>query len=216
MNEIASFIDHTFLKTNANKEEVEKVCDEALRYGFKAVCVFPQHLEIIVNKLKDTKVLPITVVDFPLGDKTPLEKAQLAKKAVDLGAQELDMVIDVLALKDRKYQLVLDGIKAVVDVAKSIPVKVILETCYLNPYEIAVACSLAKLGGAKFVKTSTGFAKEGANIADVFLMKNIVGDDMQVKASGGIKTLAEAQMMIDAGATRLGTSSSLQILDKAM
>jgi len=214
MNNIAGYIDHTFLKMNATDEEIEKVCDEAIRYNFKTVCVFPKFLNIVTKKLKNKKPLPITVIDFPLGNKTPLEKKHETKKAVEYGAQELDMVINVLALKDKNYKLVYNGIKTVVDEANGFLVKVIIETCYLNDIEIVAACTLAKLAGAKFVKTSTGFAKAGAKVEDVFLMKNASGDDMQVKASGGIKTYEVARMMIDAGATRIGTSSSLEILKK--
>lgn len=214
MNNIAEYIDHTLLKMDATPQEIEKVCYEAIKYGFKSVCVFPQFLPIVTKKLKNKKPLPITVVDFPLGNRTPLEKRQEAKKAIEMGAKELDMVLNVMALKDKNFELVFDGIKAVVDEANEIPVKVIIETCYLNDIEIVIACTLAKLAKAKFVKTSTGFAKGGAKVENVFLMKNVVGDDMGVKASGGIKTFEMAKMMIDAGATRIGTSSSIQILDK--
>jgi deoxyribose-phosphate aldolase len=214
MNNIAEYIDHTFLKIDATNSEIERVCDEAIKYGFKAVCVFPKFLPIVTKKLKDKKPLPITVVDFPLGNKTPSEKRQEAKSAIENGAKELDMVLDVMALKDKNYSLVFDGIKAVVDEAKDLIVKVIIETCYLTDIEIVSACTIAKLAKAKFVKTSTGFAKEGAKVENVILMKKVVGDDMGVKASGGIKTYHMAKMMIEAGATRLGTSSSIQILDK--
>ncbi len=214
MDNIAEYIDHTFLKMNATKQEIEKVCDEAIKYGFKSVCVFPKFLPIITKKLKNKKPLAITVIDFPLGNKTPLEKKQEAKIAMENCAQELDMVMDVMALKDKNYELVFEGIKAVVDEAKNAFVKVIIETCYLNDIEIVSACTISKLAKAKFVKTSTGFAKEGAKVEKVFLMKCVVGDDMGVKASGGIRTYQMAKMMIDAGATRLGTSSSIQILDK--
>jgi deoxyribose-phosphate aldolase len=214
MDNIAKYIDHTFLKMDAIDDEIEKVCDEAIKYGFKAVCVFPKFLHIVTKRLKNKKPFPITVVDFPFGNKTALEKKEETKIAIEKGAKEIDMVMDVMALKDKNYELVFDGIKAVVDEAKDKPVKVIIETCYLNDMEIVEACTLAKLAKAKFVKTSTGFAKEGAKVENVFLMKNVVGDDMEVKASGGIKTYKMAKLMIDAGATRLGTSSSIQILDK--
>jgi len=212
MDNIAKYIDHTLLKKEASSEEIEKISDEAIKYGFKAVCVFPEFLPIVVKKLHDKKPLPITVVDFPLGQKSPKEKAQETKKAIDLGAKEIDMVMDFMALKDRDFQKVFDGIKAVVDTAKNIPVKVIIETCYLNPLELSSACTIAKLAGAKFVKTSTGFAKGGATAQDIVLMKNIIGDDLGVKASGGIKTLQDAKLFIEAGATRIGTSASLQMI----
>jgi len=214
MNNIATYIDHTLLKKDATTKEIEKVTDEAIKYGFKAVCVFPKFLPIVVKKLKGKKPLPITVVDFPLGEKSPGEKAIEAKKAIDLGAKEIDMVMDFMALKNRDFKKVFDGIKAVVDVAKNTPVKVIIETCYLNPLEIASACTIAKLAGAKFVKTSTGFAKGGATSQDILLMKYTVGDDLGVKASGGIKTLQDAKLFIEAGATRIGTSKSIQLLNE--
>lgn len=214
MNNIAEYIDHTFLKMDATELEIERVCDEAIKYGFKTVCVFSKFLSIVCKKLKDKKPLPITVVDFPFGNKTPFEKKQEAEKAIEDGARELDMVMNVMALKDKNYELVFEGINAVVENSKHIPVKVIIETCYLNDMEIVEACTIAKLAKAKFVKTSTGFAKGGAKVEDVFLMKNVVGDNMGVKASGGIKTYQMAKMMLEAGATRLGTSSSIQILEK--
>ncbi len=212
MNDIATYIDHTFLKEKATKKDIEKAADEAVEYGFKAVCVFPKFLPILVRKLHNKKPLPITVVDFPFGAKSPHQKAIDAKKAIDLGAKEVDMVMDFMALKDRNFQKVFDGIKAVVDIAKNIVVKVILETCYLNPLELASACTIAKLAKAKFVKTSTGFAKAGATTQDVVLMKSIVGKDLGVKASGGIKTLQDAKLFIEAGATRIGTSASVQLI----
>ena len=143
MNDIAKYIDHTLLKKEASVEEIEKVCDEAIKYGFKAVVVFPEFLPIVTKKLKDKKPLPVTVIDFPLGNKSPDEKASLAKEAIENGAKELDMVIDVIALKDKDYQKVFDGIQKVVKAAQSVPVKVIIETCYLNPLEIASACTLS-------------------------------------------------------------------------
>ena len=212
MDDISKYIDHTLLKKEVTKEDIEKISDEAIKHGFKAVCVFTEFLPIVVKKLQGKKPLPITVIDFPLGEKSPKEKAKEAKKAIDLGAKEIDMVMDFMAIKNRDFQKVFDGIKAVVEVAKDIPVKVIIETCYLNPLELASACTIAKLAKAKFVKTSTGFAKGGATAQDIVLMRNIVGDDLGVKASGGIKTLQEALLFIEAGATRIGTSASMQLI----
>ena len=150
-------------------------------------------------------------MDFPSGEASPKEKATEALDAINKGADEIDFVVDVLALKDQDYKKVFDGIKSVVDVAKHLPVKVIIETFYLNDYEKIIACSLAKAAGAKFVKTSTGI-KGGATAEDVSLMKKIVGENMFVKASGGIKTLEDAILMIDAGASRIGTSKSLELI----
>ena len=214
MINLAKYIDHTFLKKDAQEKEINKVCDEAIKYNFKALCVYPEFLPLVCKRLKKTKILPITVIDFPGGDKSPEEKVKEAKKAVLLGAKEIDMVIDVLALKDKNYLKVFEGIKKVVDACKKIPVKVIIETCYLNKTEIVIASALAKLAKASFVKTSTGFGKHGAKPEDVFLIKEIVGEDMQVKASGGIKTYENAILMINAGASRLGTSSSIVLLEK--
>ncbi len=211
MEDIAKNIDHTLLKQDATKEELINLCHEAIKYGFKGVCVYPKDLKVVIPELKDSKVLPIAVVDFPKGDSSPKDKAHDAKKAVDLGAKEIDMVIDVLALKDKNFKLVYDGIKAVVDAAKC-PVKVIIETCYLNYNEKVIACALSDMAGAKFVKTSTGFGKGGATVEDVLLMRKIVSDHVQVKASGGIRTYEKAIEMIDAGADRIGTSQSVNII----
>lgn len=211
MQDIAKYIDHTLLKPDASKDELINLCKEALKYGFKGVCVYPKDLPIVTKELKGSKVLPVAVIDFPSGEASPKEKAQETKKAIELGAKEIDMVMDVLALKDKKYHKVYDGIKAVVDVANC-PVKVIIETCYLNYNEKVIACALAEMAGAKFVKTSTGFGKGGATVEDVLLMRKIVSDDIQVKASGGIRSYETAIEMIDAGADRIGTSQSVKII----
>ncbi|MBN2478865.1 MAG: deoxyribose-phosphate aldolase [Parachlamydiales bacterium] len=214
MDKIAKFIDHTLLKKDLKKEDIKKLCEEAIKYGFKGVCIYPEYLKIAKQYLNEKGPILISVVDFPTGDKSPDEKAIEAKKVKDDGAEEIDMVIDVLALKDKNYKKVFEGISKVVKAVSPIPVKVIIETCYLNYNEKVIAATLSKLAGAKFVKTSTGFAKSGATSQDVFLLKQVVGDDVEVKASGGIKNFEDANMMIQAGATRLGTSCSVKIISE--
>jgi deoxyribose-phosphate aldolase len=210
VEKIASFIDHTLLKKEATKEEIEKLCLEAIKYEFKAVCVYPEHLFQIVFLLKNKVPIPITVVDFPLGEKSPEEKAKEAKKAFTMGAKEIDMVLNIKALKNKDYKLVFDGIRAVVD-AVLIPVKVIIETGALNYDQKVIATSLACAAKAAFIKTSTGKIS-GATIEDVQLIRKIVDNDMKIKASGGIKTLEDVKKMIKAGANRIGSSSSVNIV----
>ena len=214
MQKIASYIDHTLLKEDAKEEDIKKLCDEAIKYGFKGICIFSKHLLYALSILKNKNVLLVTVIDFPKGKLTPSEKAMETKKAIEMGADEIDMVIDTDALKKKDYQQVFDGIRAVVKEAKDKCVKVIIETCLLEADEKIIACALAKAAGAKYVKTSTGFSSGGATYEDVCLMKKIVGEDMKVKASGGIKTYDIAYNMIQKGASRLGTSSSVKIVEE--
>lgn len=210
--EIASYIDHMNLKPDTSNEDIEKLCEEAKEYGFKGVCVNPSHIELAASLLKGTDILPITVVGFPLGASGASAKAFEAKEAIGLGAEEIDMVINISALKAKDYETVYEDMSGVVQEAAPHPVKVILETCYLSNEEIIIACALAKVAKAAFVKTSTGFGKGGATIKDIQLMHKIVGSDMGVKASGGIRTKADAIKMIEAGANRLGTSCSVEIV----
>jgi len=214
MQNIASYIDHTLLKEDAKEEDIKTLCNEAIKYGFKGVCIYPKFLLLAKSILKDKNVLIVTVIDFPKGNQSPMQKAQEAKKAIQMGADEIDMVIDVEALKKKEYQKVEEGIKAVVDEAKNKCVKVIIETCLLNEEEKKKAALLAKKAGANFVKTSTGFSHGGATVEDVALIKEVVGNDMKIKASGGIKTYDIAYKMIKAGAQRLGTSSSVKIVEE--
>lgn len=210
---IASMIDHTILKPEAAKEEVEKLCKEALEFGFASVCVNPYYVKLVAQLLKGSKVKTCAVVGFPLGANTWKVKAFEAKKAVEDGASEVDMVINVGALKNGDYDVVLEDIKAVVDSVKDQAiVKVILETCLLTDDEKIKACQLAKDAGAHFVKTSTGFSKGGATVHDVELMRKTVGPNMGVKASGGVRTYEDAVAMIEAGANRIGASSSVKIV----
>ncbi|HZK00747.1 MAG TPA: deoxyribose-phosphate aldolase [Tissierellaceae bacterium] len=212
--DINSMIDHTLLKPNSSKDEIEQLCNEAIKYQFAAVCVNPYYVSYCKKLLKNTDVKIATVVGFPLGASTKNTKVFETIDAINKGADEIDMVINIAALKDGAYQVVSDEIKDIVKAAhKKVLVKVIIETCLLNDDEKKKACELALEAGADFVKTSTGFSTGGATVEDVKLMKSVVGDKMQVKASGGIRDLEAAKMMIEAGATRLGTSSGVKIVE---
>lgn len=212
ISKISSMIDHTILKPTASIEQVIKLCEEAKEYGFASVCVNPCYVKLVSEQLKDTEINVCTVVGFPLGENISAIKAQEAACAVELGAQEIDMVINIGAMKDGKYSYVENEIGEVVKASKKALVKVILETCYLNDKEKEKACEIAKKAGAAFVKTSTGFGTGGATVGDVQLMKNIVGENMGVKASGGIGCLKDAIKMIEAGASRIGTSNGVKIM----
>jgi len=214
---IAKYIDHTNLKSYATKEDIIKLCEEAKKYGFYAVCVNPYRVKLAKEHLKGTDIKVASVIGFPLGA-TPTEvKVFEAKKALENGADELDMVINIGALKDKNYEYVKKDIEDVTKVAheKGAIVKVIIETCYLSEEEKEIACKLAMEAGADFVKTSTGFGTEGATIEDVKLMRKVVGDKLGVKAAGGIRTYEEALAMINAGANRIGTSSGVKIIEGA-
>ena len=205
--------DHTILKADATTEQVKKICDEAKEYGFASVCVNQYYTKYVARQLADTDVLVCTVVGFPLGQSDTRVKAYETKCAIEDGAQEIDMVLNVAALKDKKYDFVENDIKTLKEVCgKDVVLKVILETCLLTDEEIVKASELSKAAGADFVKTSTGFSTAGAKAKDVALMRKTVGEEMGVKASGGIHTAKEAQEMIDAGASRLGTSATLAII----
>ena len=204
---VNSYIDHTLLKADANKEQILSLIDEAKKYEFASVCVNPTWVKTASELLKDSSVKVCTVIGFPLGASTSAVKAFEAKDAIANGADEIDMVINIGALK-----LVEDDIKAVVEASGSKLVKVIIETCLLTDEEKVEACQLAKLAGADFVKTSTGFSTGGATIEDIELMREAVGPIMGVKASGGARTLEAAKAFIKAGATRIGTSSGVAIM----
>ncbi|MFN3966211.1 MAG: deoxyribose-phosphate aldolase [Endomicrobiia bacterium] len=205
-------IDHTLLKANATQEEIGKLCEEAKKYGFASVCVNPAYVSLCSQLLKATAIKVCTVVGFPLGATTPTVKAIEARDAIANGADEIDMVINIGALKSGNYQLVLDDIKAVRDATRGKILKVILETAYLTKEEKIKACLLAKEAGADFVKTSTGFGPSGATVEDIILMRETVGKTMGIKASGGIRTAEDAEKMIKAGATRIGASASVAIV----
>jgi deoxyribose-phosphate aldolase len=212
-NYIASLIDHTLLKPTATKQDIVKLCEEAKKYGFFAVCVNPMYVSFCKSLLRDTSVKVCTVVGFPLGATTTAVKVFESKEAIDNGADEIDMVINVSALRSKDYNYVLEDISAVREVTKGKILKVIIETAYLNEEEKIKACELAKEAKADFVKTSTGFAPTGATVEDVSLMRKIVGLEMGVKASGGIRTIKDVLKMIKAGANRIGTSSSVEIIE---
>lgn len=213
MDNISSMIDHTLLKAETTKEMIEKLCSEAIEYHFKAVCINPTYVEYCANLLKNSDVKVATVIGFPLGANTKEVKVFETTDAINNGAEEIDMVINIGALKDRDYNKVKDDIEAVINASKGKAiVKVIIETCLLTEEEKIKACELSMEAGADFVKTSTGFSTGGATIEDVKLMKSVVGDRFEVKASGGVRDLQTAKNMIDAGATRLGTSSGVDIV----
>ncbi len=213
--ELAKYIDHTNLKAYASKEEIKKLCDEAKEYGFYAVCVNPYRVKDAAEFLKGTDIKIASVVGFPLGATFIEAKVQETIMAINNGANEIDMVINIGALKDGDYEFVEKDIREVVNAAHSAGaiVKVIIETCYLTDEEKRKACELAKNAGADFVKTSTGFGTAGAKVEDVKLMREVVGNEMGVKAAGGIHTAEEAIEMIKAGATRIGASRSVQIVE---
>lgn len=209
---VAPMIDHTLLKPEATKEELRKVCEEARRYGFATVCVNSANVRFVAACLDGSGVKAIAVVGFPLGAATPGAKGFETREAIRNGAREIDMVINIGALKSRDLRYVFEDIKAVVDAAGKVPVKVILETSKLDDEEKVMACTLSKAAGAAFVKTSTGFGGGGATAEDVALMRRTVGEDMGVKASGGIRTITDVEGMVGAGADRIGASASVAIV----
>jgi len=208
---IAGLIDHTILKPDASKSEIERVCREALEYGFASVCVNGCNVEYACRMLRGSSIKIASVVGFPLGAMHASAKAFEARTAVESGAGEIDMVMNIGAFKDGDYDVVIGDIKDVVTAAKGAAVKVIIETCLLSREEIVKASKLVKESGAAFVKTSTGFSRSGANEEDIALIRSAVGADFGIKASGGIRTYEDAVRMIEAGATRIGASLSVDI-----
>lgn len=213
MNDIAKYIDHTLLKANATREQILNICEEARKFGFASVCVNPYFTATVADALKGSDVRVCTVVGFPLGATTADVKAFETKQAVDNGAQEIDMVINIGALRDGDLGLVENEIAEVVKAARGATVKVIIETCFLSQEQKRQACMAAFEGGAHFVKTSTGFGTCGATEEDIKLLKSVVGDKMKIKASGGIRDYTTAMKLIQAGADRIGTSSGVDIVD---
>jgi deoxyribose-phosphate aldolase len=210
--DLAGLIDHTLLKPDATHEDIVKVCEEARRYGFATVCVNLANVAVAARLLSGCPTVPIAVVGFPLGVGTTAAKVFETREAIRAGAREIDMVINIGALKGKDHGSVLRDIQAVVEAARPAPVKVILETGALSRDEKVIGCALAKAAGAAFVKTSTGFGPGGATAEDIALMRQVVGNDMGVKASGGIRSTADAQRMVEAGATRIGASASVAIV----
>ncbi len=213
---LAEYLDHTLLKPQASAEDIAKICDEARTHSFASVCVNSTWIGFAKKALFGSKVKPISVVGFPLGAMSSEAKSLETASAVRDGAQEIDMVISIGHLKSGDYETVYQDIRGVVQAAAGFPVKVILETCLLTEKEKISACVIAKAAGARFVKTSTGFSTGGATPEDVTLMRAVVGETMGVKASGGIKTRSQALAMIAAGANRLGTSSSVELVSQSL
>ncbi|CYU55441.1 MULTISPECIES: deoxyribose-phosphate aldolase [Streptococcus] len=209
------YIDHTILKPETTQEQVEKILAEAKEYDFASVCVNPTWVALAAESLKDSDVKVCTVIGFPLGANTPAVKAFETKDAISNGADEIDMVINIGALKTGNYDLVLEDIKAVVEASGDKLVKVIIEACLLTDDEKVKACQLSQEAGADYVKTSTGFSTGGATVADVALMRKTVGPDMGVKASGGARSYEDAIAFIEAGASRIGASSGVAIMNGA-
>ena len=211
--ELASIIDHTLLRPEATQEDFDRLVEEAKKFHFRSVCVHSSNVEYAAKLLQGSDVIPIAVVGFPHGQMTAVAKAFEAHDAIiNRGAQEIDMVINISALKSKHYIMVLEDIQQVVRACEGKPVKVILETAKLTPNEKICGCCLAKTAGARFVKTSTGTVEGGATVEDVKLIREIVGDEVMIKASGGINTREFALRLIEAGANRLGTSHSVELV----
>ncbi|HZW68307.1 MAG TPA: deoxyribose-phosphate aldolase [Pseudogracilibacillus sp.] len=214
-NNLNTYIDHTLLKAESSREEIVTLCAEAKRYEFAAVCVNPTWVKLASEELQDSQVQVATVVGFPLGATTTVTKVAETRDALLNGATEIDMVINIGALKSADEALVYEDIKEVVEAASDrADVKVIIETSLLTDDEKRLACQLAKEAGAHFVKTSTGFSSGGATVADIELMRAVVGDSMGIKASGGVRDRASAEAMIEAGATRIGASAGIAIVSE--
>ena len=207
-------IDHTVLKADTPLETVKRICDEAMEYGFASVCINPCHVAYCADYLKDSDVNVCTVIGFPLGANTSAVKAFETKDAIANGADEIDMVRKIGALKDKNYDLVRDDVKAVVEAANGTLVKVILETCLLTEDEIKKACELCVEAKADYVKTSTGFSTRGATIEDVRIMKEAVHGKAKVKAAGGVRTPEDMVKIVAAGADRIGTSAGCSLVKK--
>ena len=212
MNNIAKKIDHTMLKADAKAETIRKYCAEAKEYNFASVCVNTCHIPLVAKELEGSDVKTCCVVGFPLGAMSTAAKAFEAKHAVSEGADEVDMVINIGAMKDENYDFVKEDIAAVVEASKPAIVKVIIEACLLTDEEKKKACLLSVEAGADFVKTSTGFSTGGATVEDIKLMRETVGDKAQVKASGGIRTPEDADAMLKAGADRIGAGNGVVLL----
>jgi len=210
---ITSMIDHTLLKADATKQEIVKLVEEAKEYKFASVCINPTWVKLAAEMLADTPEVKVcTVIGFPLGASTPETKAFETRNAIENGASEVDMVINIGALKDGQDDLVERDIRAVVEAAKGKALtKVIIETCLLSKEEKVRACEISVKAGADFVKTSTGFSTGSATVEDIQLMRQTVGPEIGVKASGGVRSLEDAVAMVEAGATRIGASSGVAI-----
>lgn len=210
--DIARYIDHTCVKIDATKKDIQTICEEAIKYGFHSVCVTPYRVKDAKTYLSDSKVALIAVIGFPFGFTTTKTKASEAAEAVSAGATEIDMVVNINAIKDGGWDYVLDDIRSVVESVPGIDVKVIMETGLLSQEELFKACQVAEHAGAKFVKTATGFGSRGAELHDITIMRDAIADRLGIKASGGIHDFETAAAMIEAGADRIGSSSGLEII----
>lgn len=213
MSNIAKYIDHTLLKPDATEEQIKRICNEALEHGFCSVCVNPSRVELVSKQLSGSDINTCCVIGFPLGATLSSVKAFEAASVIELGANEIDMIMNIGAAKDGNWELVESDIRSVVDaVHGKAAVKVIIETCLLTDAEKERSCKCAMAAGADYVKTSTGFSSGGATVKDVALMRSIVGSNMGVKASGGIRTREDAEKLMAAGASRLGTSNGILLI----
>jgi len=215
MKNLASYIDHTLLSQNATKEMIRNLCEEAKEYSFCSVCVNSSYVQDAKEFLEDSAVKVCSVVGFPLGAMSTKAKAYEAKVAIEDGADEIDMVINVGWLKSKEFEKVRDDIALLDSTCKDVVLKVILETALLEEEEIKVVCEMSKEIGVDFVKTSTGFSSRGASVEDIETMKDVVGDSVEIKASGGIRDYEKAMSMVEAGATRLGVSAGIAIVSGA-
>ncbi|MFQ5905046.1 MAG: deoxyribose-phosphate aldolase [bacterium] len=211
--ELARLIDHTLLTVDAGKRDIEKLCQEAMRFHFFSVCTNPWWVRTVQRILKDTEVKVCTVSGFPLGASTVEVKIEEARRGIDDGADEIDVVMNVGEFKDGNHTFVREEIERIAEaVGKDRTIKVIIETCVLTDSEKRLGSTIVKQAGAQFVKTSTGFASGGATVGDVRLIREAVGDSMRIKASGGIRTFEQAVALVEAGADRIGTSAGVQIM----
>ena len=213
--ELNRYFDHTLLKPDATSAQIKALCQEARHYYFASVCVNPDFVPLAKEELKGSGVKVCTVIGFPLGAMSSKAKAFEAKDAIEMGAEEVDMVLNVSKAKEGDFKGVEEDIAMVKKACGKTLLKVILETCLLNDEEIVACCKAAMAAGADYVKTSTGFSKGGATVKDVALMRKTVGDKLGVKASGGVHSLEEANALIEAGASRIGASASVKIMDEA-
>lgn len=215
--QVAAWIDHTLLKPEATSAQIANLCHEAIQYGFASVCINPVHVPLAARLLATTRIKVCTVVGFPLGATLSTLKVLEALSCLEEGAAEIDMVMNIGALKGQAYGLVLNEIQTVAQIVhnQGALLKVILENCLLTPQEKIIACLLCKEAGADFVKTSTGFASGGATVEDVELMWRVVGPQVKVKAAGGIRSWADARAMLQAGASRIGASAGVRIVQEA-
>lgn len=212
MNNVSHYIDHTNLRQGALQSEIMDLCEQGINFDFASVCVNPVHVPLVVSILKDERPKTCAVIGFPLGADSFEMKFAEARFLVHQGAEELDMVLNIGALKQGEVRVIEKEIDQVVDAADGNCVKVIIETCLLTEEEKILACEIARSAGAKFVKTSTGFSSGGATVEDVKLIRKTVGSDMGVKASGGIRTLDDLRVMVSAGADRIGTSNGVEMV----